>query len=86
MGAARAAETPTVSGTAFARLPVALLAVAAMAALLATAWRYGYFGDELYFLSAGKRPAWGYADQPPLFRLPDVVATAAGVVLTGLIA
>ncbi|MGW4132016.1 ArnT family glycosyltransferase [Amycolatopsis japonica] len=104
MEAAHAAETPTVSSAAFARLPVGLLAAAAAAVLLATAWRYGYFGDELYFLSAGKRLAWGYADQPPVlpflalamdtlapgnvfvFRLPAVLATAAGVVFTGLIA
>ncbi|MFG1644943.1 ArnT family glycosyltransferase [Amycolatopsis sp. NPDC049252] len=50
----------------FARRPVALLAAGVAVALLLTAGRYGYFGDELYFLAAGRHLAWGYADQPPL--------------------
>ncbi|WP_033289361.1 ArnT family glycosyltransferase [Amycolatopsis jejuensis] len=89
--------------TEFARRPVALLAAGTAAVLLATAGRYGYFGDELYFLAAGKHLTWGYADQPPVlpwlawlanaiapgslvvFRIPAILATAAGVVFTGLL-
>jgi hypothetical protein len=36
---------------------------------LATAWRYGYFRDELYFIACGRHLAFGYIDQPPLVAL-----------------
>ncbi|WP_162958387.1 glycosyltransferase family 39 protein [Nocardia yunnanensis] len=46
--------------------------------LLARCARYDYFGDELYFVSAGRRPAVGYVDQGPLVpmlaRAADVIA------------
>lgn len=88
----------------FARAPVLAIAGAMGAVLAATAGRYGYFGDELYFLAAGRQLDWGYADQPPLLpllarlmdmfgadspfvlRIPAMLAMAAGVVLTALIA
>src|SRR5215470_17284630 len=48
-----------------------LLAIAALSLLvhLATATRYGYFGDELYFMACGEHLDWGYVDQPPLVGL-----------------
>jgi 4-amino-4-deoxy-L-arabinose transferase-like glycosyltransferase len=48
---------------------VGLIAGAQVAVLLATASRYGYHRDELYFIVAGGHPAFGYPDQPPLVPL-----------------
>ena len=74
---------------------------AVVIALMATASRYGYHRDELYFLML--KPAWGYVDQPPLtpllakgaaalfgntvwgMRIPAVLAVAIATVVTALI-
>src|SRR5436190_15378822 len=45
---------------------VAVLAAIKFALHMATASRYGFFIDELYFLACGEHLAWGYVDFPPL--------------------
>jgi 4-amino-4-deoxy-L-arabinose transferase-like glycosyltransferase len=49
----------------FARTPVGLIAGALAVVLVATAGRYDYHRDELYFRLLGEHLAWGYVDQPP---------------------
>ncbi len=55
----------------FSRLHPGVLAIAAAGLILqlATATRYGYFRDELYYLACSEHLAWGYVDQPPLIAL-----------------
>ncbi len=82
-------------------LPVGLAMAVSGVAQAATASRYGYHRDELYFLML--KPAWGYVDQPPFaplvaraadavfgqtlwgLRLPSIVAFAVAVLLAALI-
>lgn len=88
----------------YAVVGVAAIAVATTITLLLSLGRYGYFGDELYFISAGRRLSFGYADQGPLvpliahtmdvvasgslvaLRLPALIATIVGIVVTAQIA
>jgi 4-amino-4-deoxy-L-arabinose transferase-like glycosyltransferase len=46
-------------------VPIIIAAVYFLAHM-ATATRYGYFRDALYFLACSEHLAWGYVDQPPL--------------------
>jgi hypothetical protein len=47
----------------------ALFAIATFVFHIASAGRYGYQRDELYFLSCAQHLAWGYVDQPPLIAV-----------------
>jgi 4-amino-4-deoxy-L-arabinose transferase-like glycosyltransferase len=48
---------------------VGVIAAAQAVLLIATSTRYGYHGDEMYFIVSGSHPAFGYPDQPPLVPL-----------------
>ncbi len=61
-------STTVAERTGAARAVGAIVAVQ-LAALLATATRYGFHRDEMYFVVAGSHPAAGYPDQPPLVPL-----------------
>ncbi len=48
---------------------VLVIAAVALAAQMLTAFRYGIFRDELYYIACAHHLAWGYVDQPPLIAL-----------------
>ncbi|MGW5385362.1 ArnT family glycosyltransferase [Nocardia sp. NPDC003963] len=66
-------------------VPVSLLMFTAGLILLLRADRYEYFGDELYFLAAGRHLGPGYVDQGPvvalLARAADMLAPGSVLVL-----
>jgi hypothetical protein len=47
-------------------VPVLFLAAGMACLLFATAWNYGPFGDEFYYIDCGRHLAAGYVDHPPL--------------------
>ncbi|MEU0539433.1 glycosyl transferase family 39 [Nocardia sp. NPDC005978] len=69
----------------FAWREVALVATLSAVVLTVTAGRYEFFGDELYFLSAGRRLDYTYADQGvvvPFFAwLADLAAPGSTIAL-----
>ena len=48
---------------------VCLIAAVRLLLLLLTAKRYGFFGDEMYYLDCADHLDWGYVDQPPVAPL-----------------
>jgi 4-amino-4-deoxy-L-arabinose transferase-like glycosyltransferase len=58
--------------------PLILLTAAKLLVHLATANKYGYFRDELYFLDLGRHLDWGYVDCAPLIGLYAKVALLLG--------
>jgi Dolichyl-phosphate-mannose-protein mannosyltransferase len=63
------AVEPTATVPRLAWRPVGAVVAVAGIVHLAVATRYGWHRDEFYYVVAGRHPAFGYVDQPPLTPL-----------------
>ncbi|MQY17118.1 ArnT family glycosyltransferase [Nocardia macrotermitis] len=75
-----AEQDPNTPEVRFATLAVTAVALVTGIVLLVRSARYGYFGDELYFVAAGNHLAPSYVDQGPLIPL---LARAAWTLVPG---
>ena len=64
--------------TRVASIAAAVLGAIVAIAHLATADRYDFFVNELYFIVCGRHPAFGYVDQPPVIPLLSALTQIGG--------
>ena len=83
-----AGVTPPPAGADRPRLeavPLLIVAAIIVAIHAVCLTRYGWFRDELYYLSCARRLAWGYVDQPPLSIAVLALVRAVGGESLGLL-
>src|SRR3982075_2034720 len=64
-----ASETRIAGKPRFSLLVPTIIAAGYFLAHTATATRYGYFRDALYYLACSEHLSFGYVDQPPLIAV-----------------